>query len=109
MRARRATPTARLERARPPPHAARRRLPPQLAQGLFAHLGDVPQTAYHLWHGTMANRNYAGRYDILTDHDYDPVRDLIDVPGAPLRWTDPASPMAKAVGAYFFSRREDGG
>ncbi|WP_156906307.1 hypothetical protein [Novosphingobium acidiphilum] len=78
-------------------------------QGLFAHLGDVPQTAYHLWHGTMANRNYAGRYDILTDHDYDPVRDLIDVPGAPLRWTDPASPLAKAVGAYFFSRREDGG
>lgn len=76
--------------------------------GLFDHIDDLPQTAYHLWHGTMENRNYAGRYQILTGNDFDPARDLIFIPGKPLQWTNPDSALAKAVGEYFFSRREDG-
>lgn len=77
-------------------------------KGLFAHLDDLPQTAYHLWHGAMINRNYTGRYRILTDNDFDPARDMIAEPGRPLRWANPASPIAADVAAYFFSRREDG-
>lgn len=76
--------------------------------GLFSHLDDLPQTAYHLWHGTMANRNYAGRYQILLAHDFDPARDLMLEQGRPLRWTDPGNALANAVSGYFFARREDG-
>jgi hypothetical protein len=76
--------------------------------GLFAHLDDLPQAAYHLWHGTMINRNYVGRYQILIGHNFDPERDLIVEQDRPLRWVNPGSAMAKAVGEYFFSRREDG-
>ncbi|WP_353228399.1 hypothetical protein [Novosphingobium sp.] len=56
----------------------------------------------------MADRNYAGRYRILVDHGYDPQRDLVQEPGQPLRWAKPDHPLAKAVGDYFFARREDG-
>jgi len=76
-------------------------------EGLFAHLDDLPQTAYHLWHGTMANRNYAGRYQILIGNSFDPARDLVFEHGHPLKWADPGSALARAVGEYFFSRRED--
>lgn len=76
--------------------------------GLLANIADLPQTAWHLWHGTIANRNYGGRYRVLIDNDYDPVRDLVFEPGRPLRWAKPGSVLANAVGDYFFSRREDG-
>lgn len=78
------------------------------AAGLFAHIDDLPQTAWHLWHGAMVNRNYGGRYRILIDNGYDPGRDLFFEHGHPLRWRNPDSVLAKAVGEYFFSRREDG-
>lgn len=76
--------------------------------GLLAHMGDVPQTAWHLWHGAIANRNYVTRYQVLVDHDYDPARDIVIEPEQPLRWADPGSAMANAVARYFFERREDG-
>lgn len=76
--------------------------------GLFAHVADLRQTAWHLWHGTMINRNYYGRRQILLRNDYDPVRDLVFEPDRALRWAQPGSALARAVGDYFFSRREDG-
>lgn len=76
--------------------------------GLFDHLGDVPQTAWHLWHGALTDRRYSERYHILVDHDYDPARDLVAAPGAVHAWADPAGPLPRAVEAYFRSRREDG-
>lgn len=75
--------------------------------GLFAHIGDLPQTAWHLWHGTLANRRYAARYHILAGNDYDPTRDVVFDQGQPLRWANPGSALSKAVGEYFFSRLED--
>jgi hypothetical protein len=78
------------------------------ATGLLAHVDDIAQTAWHLWHGTIANRNYIGRYHVLVDHGFDPARDVVRDAGVPLRWTDPAGPMAQAVARYFFTRREDG-
>lgn len=79
------------------------------AAGLLAHMGDVPQTAYHLWHGAIADRKYVARYQVLVDHDYDPERDVVREAGKPLRWADPDGPLAAAVARYFFDRREDGG
>jgi hypothetical protein len=76
--------------------------------GLFAQLHDLPQTVWHLWHGAIVDRNYAGRYAILADAGYDPVRDLVAEPGQPLRWASPGGALADAVGAYFFAHREDG-
>jgi hypothetical protein len=76
--------------------------------GLLAHIDDLPQTAWHLWHGAIVNRNYGGRYRMLIENHFDPVRDLIFEHGQPLRWANPGSAMARAVGDYFISRREDG-
>lgn len=78
------------------------------AGGLLDHLGDVPQTAWHLWHGALTDRRYVDRYQVLVDHGYDPVRDVVAAPGRPLAFADPSGPLPCALEAYFRGRREDG-
>jgi len=40
--------------------------------------------------------------------DFDPERDLISVPGEPLRLREPAGALADFLAGYFAARREDG-
>jgi hypothetical protein len=77
------------------------------AAGLFARLDSLPGRAYHLWHGSLRNRGYRNRYDILSRHDFDPGRDLVKAANGAWAWRDPDSAMARDVRDYFFSRRED--
>jgi hypothetical protein len=79
------------------------------AAGLFSYIDAAPQTIYHMWHGDLPNRNYRGRYEILARLGYDPDKDLELAANGTWRWTDPDGDLAREVGAYFFSRREDGG
>lgn len=37
----------------------------------------LPIDIYHLWHGTLKNRNYIDRHQILNRHMYNPLEDLI--------------------------------
>jgi hypothetical protein len=76
--------------------------------GLLAHVDSLEQQVYHLWHGSLSDRNYRGRYDILTRHGFDPAKDLEIADNGTWRWRDPQGDLARDVGAYFFSRREDG-
>jgi len=76
--------------------------------GLFSNIDSLEQKIYHMWHGDIANRNYRGRFDILSRHGFDPTKDIEIAGNGAWRWTDPQSELAREVGAYFFSRREDG-
>ncbi|MBI5276538.1 MAG: hypothetical protein HY854_08750 [Burkholderiales bacterium] len=66
-------------------------------------LGWADNRLMHLWHGPMAARQYAQRYAILADHDYDPQRD-IDRSQPALRFSDSAGGLKEAVAAYLGSR-----
>lgn len=77
--------------------------------GLLAHIDSLEGNAYHLWHGDLRNRNYRGRYDILTKHDFDPAKDIEIAENGAWRWTNPESELAREVANYFGHRREDGG
>ncbi len=76
--------------------------------GLFEAISDIEQNAYHLWHGAISNRQYGARHDILTRNDFDPARDVLIGEGEVLRWAKPDSSLAREVGEFFASRREDG-
>jgi len=71
-------------------------------------LGYVTGDAYHLYHGSLKNRDYVGRWKRLTDYNFNPETDIeIDSNGL-WKWTDSAHPeMIEKVAAYFAERRED--
>lgn len=62
----------------------------------------------HLYHGSMHNRFYDNRYDILSDDNYTPDRDLFLNSDNCWEWSDnaPAS-LKKEVKKYFSLRREN--
>ena len=78
------------------------------SSGLFARMDALDHKLYHLWHGTIEDRDYRGRYATLYRNDFDPKRDLVHAPNGTWAWADPAGKLARDVGSYFFSRREDG-
>ena len=77
------------------------------AAQLFRHLDALPQQAFHLWHGDLRDRGYGRRLRLTADHDFDPAADLRRADNGTWRWTRPDSDLARAVAAYFASRRED--
>lgn len=78
-----------------------------LAKG---RLAVVPGEILHLWHGDLVNRRYALRMHDITNLGYDPFRDIVVKPGAPLQWhSDMEKPeLRQYFIKYFESRREDG-
>lgn len=58
-----------------------------------------------MWHGDLAKRQAHTRHAKLAAHDYDPGRDVIAAPGAPLRWNS-AKPALHETLAQFFAERE---
>jgi hypothetical protein len=76
--------------------------------GLLSNIDSLQQDVFHLWHGSLADRNYRGRYNILSRHDFDPARDLLIAGNGTWQWRDPVGDLAREVGSYFSSRQEDG-
>ena len=71
-------------------------------------VGHIPGRMFHLWHGDFKDRQYTRRYDILTEHSFDPVKDItLDNQGL-WKWTSDKPRLHKAVRDYFRSRYEDG-
>jgi len=68
----------------------------------------VDQTAYHLWHGDIKDRQYSTRYRILKDSDFDPQRDIEIQDNGLLRWSSHKSELHEWVSNFFANRREDG-
>jgi hypothetical protein len=71
-------------------------------------VGYCAGTAFHLWHGDLADRAYCERYDGFAAFDFDPHRDLAIAPTGCWRWSTPKHAMHRHVADYFPRRREDG-
>ncbi len=77
-------------------------------RGFLAHAGNLDGRVFHLWHGEIGDRNYRGRHHILADLGFSPERDVELAENGIWRWADPHGEIARAVGAYFDRRFEDG-
>jgi hypothetical protein len=70
-------------------------------------LSYTPGTILHHWHGSLTNRRYKERWQILTSHDYDPTEDLeIDSQGM-TQLSEKGKRMEKDISEYFVERKED--
>ena len=78
------------------------------SSGLFSAVDALDHKLYHMWHGSIEDRDYRGRYNILYRNDFDPSRDIVRSSDNTWAWSDPNGRLASEVAAYFFSRREDG-
>ena len=74
-------------------------------RGLY--LGYTTGTILHHWHGSMKNRRYRERWQILTNHLYDPQKDVLANPRGILQLTPRGRRMEKDLLEYFTGRKED--
>ena len=78
------------------------------ASGLLSTISALDHNLYHMWHGSIEDRDYRGRHNILYRNNFDPKVDITHAENGTWAWSDPNGDLAKDVGAYFISRREDG-
>ena len=72
-------------------------------------LGFTGTTAYHLWHGDVANRGYRQRHRNLQLAGFDAMSDLeIDPETQCWRWKTDKPRLQEFVRNHFINRREDG-
>jgi hypothetical protein len=62
----------------------------------------------HLWHGTVANRKYMERRQLLFENDFDPALDIGPTENGTWKWTTEKPRLHQALQQYFADRREDG-
>lgn len=68
----------------------------------------IPEDIYHLYHGSLKNRNYTHRHNMLVEHSFDPEEDVTQINGV-LEWNSPKYDLHGAVENYFLDRKEDAG
>lgn len=66
----------------------------------------IPQSIYHLYHGSLKNRGYMDRHDILIDNDFDPTTD-IRYENNVLEWNTDKQDLHDRIRKYFYDRKED--
>jgi hypothetical protein len=71
-------------------------------------LSYVPGTILHHWHGSLENRRYKERWQILTDSNFDPKVDLATDSHGMTRFSETGKRLAKDITEYFIGRKEDG-
>ena len=69
-------------------------------------LSYIPGTILHHWHGSLANRRYRERWEILTRHQFDPLSDTCHRKGL-VALTRKGLRMQKDLLEYFVGRKED--
>jgi len=70
-------------------------------------LSYVPGTILHHWHGSLANRRYKERWQILTEHNFDPREDLATDALGLTFLSKKGKRMSKDISRYFVERKED--
>jgi predicted glycosyltransferase involved in capsule biosynthesis len=73
---------------------------------LEPRLDYLPIDIWHLWHGSLKNRAYMDRHDIVLEYDYDPMNDIV-LYGNVYEWASRKKGMHDAIKGYFHSRKED--
>ena len=71
------------------------------------HLGFVPGRIEHSFHGAKQNRKYVERWNILTEHGFDPNTDLHMNRYGIIEVSPNKPEMRRAFEAYFKQRDED--
>ena len=70
-------------------------------------IGNVSGRIYHLWHGDVFKRNYAGRHRLLAGFDFEPDLDLAIGPEGAWQWARSRPELQNFLLDYFHSRAED--
>jgi hypothetical protein len=66
----------------------------------------VPQTICHLWHGSLKNRAYMDRHELLKLADFDPCTD-IELSNGVYEWASDKKEFHGGIIQYFLDRKED--
>lgn len=69
-------------------------------------LDYIPVEISHLWHGSLKNRKYMDRHDIISKYDYNPSEDVKLVNNV-LEWNSSKEEMHNDIKQYFYDRQED--
>ena len=69
-------------------------------------LDYIPVEISHLWHGSLKNRKYMDRHDIILKYDYNPQEDVKLVNNV-LEWNSDKFGMHEDIKQYFYDRKED--
>jgi hypothetical protein len=69
-------------------------------------LSFVPGTILHHWHGSLENRQYRERWDIITKNKFDPFEDL-DTSTECVCLSASGLRLEKEIYNYFLERKED--
>jgi hypothetical protein len=69
-------------------------------------LDYVPVDICHLWHGSLKNRKYMDRHDIILNYDYDPQNDVKMINDV-YEWNSDKTGMHNDIKQYFYDRQED--
>lgn len=77
------------------------------ARLLTRNIGCVDNFAVHHFHGSHRQRGYGDRWQIIVEHDLNPVRDLARDWQGVWRWAGNKPLLRDDVRAYFINRAED--
>ena len=70
-------------------------------------IGNINGSIIHEWHGSLENRKYKERWQVLTQHNFDPLNDVgIDEKGI-LQLTRTGKRLEDDIKSYFYERKED--
>lgn len=69
-------------------------------------LDYIPMDILHLWHGSLKNRKYMDRHDIILKYDYNPNEDIELINGV-YEWCSNKPGMHSDIEQYFHDRKED--
>lgn len=71
------------------------------------HIGYIPGTIEHLWHGRKKDRRYVDRWKILVENKFDPITDLKHNSYGVLELTGNKPNLTKDMDHYYRQRNED--
>lgn len=71
------------------------------------HLGYVPGTLTHEFHGKKSDRRYTSRWQILQNHQFDPYYDVVPDTTGLLRFRGNKPEMERDIHKYMAARNED--
>jgi hypothetical protein len=77
-------------------------------KALHLKLGFVPGTILHHFHGSLTDRKYVDRWNILINHQYDPSEDIYHDKNHLLKLTEKGKRLQEDIDHYFKDRKEDG-
>ena len=77
-------------------------------QAVAGRVGHVTGRLYHLWHGNIENRNYAGRHRGLVENDFNPSSDIAIGSNGAWQWAKSKPDLERFLTNFFISRAEDG-